>query len=355
MVSDPRRRGLAVTSLEALCTCPWRYFLERILRLELPPDEAEELPSFEPSRLGRLVHAVLERLERLEAPETRSEPRSLAAAAASHEVEITWPTEERLAAITLRRAERLLAEAGLTRWGLAHAEVARALPYLQAARQIDAGRCRLLGVEVEGEHELAGGSAPLRLAFRVDRVERLGDRLVLTDFKTGRPEGSYRSASGRRSGMMRALASGRRVQAALYAQAARTLGEAGGEPAATPPVGRYLFLAPDLPDGERESAVSGDDEESAAALAAVVATGHTGLAEGTLFPRLLDPRLEKTAAACSSCRVAAACLQHDSGARLRLAARLGRLRKGDRAPESDAEAALVALYDLGNPPGEGAE
>lgn len=353
--SDPRRRGLAVTSLEALCTCPWRYFLERMLRLELPPDEAEELPSFEPSRLGRLVHAVLERLAPPEPSKTSPGPRSLAAAAARQEAEVTWPTEERLAAIALRRAERLLAEAGLTRWGLAHAEVARALPYLHAARQIDAGRCRLLGVEVEGEHEVAGGSAALRLSFRVDRLERLGDRLVLTDFKTGRPEGSYRSASGRRSGMMRALTSGRRVQATLYAQAARALGGDGGEPAATPPVGRYLFLAPDLPDEERESAVPADDEESAAALATVTATGHAALTAGTLFPRLLDSRLEKTADPCSSCRVAAACLQHDSGARLRLAARLGRLRTGERAPESAAEAALLALYDLGNPPGGGAE
>lgn len=340
--ADPRRRQLAVTSLEALCSCPWRYFVERMLRLDLPPDEAEELPRLDAARLGRLVHAVLERLIPRHAGDDAAD---LAVAASRPTTRVTWPNDAALAAIAREEADRLLAEDGLARWPLGTAEAARALPYLRAAREVDGGRFEALAAEAQASLVLSVGEAPRRLGFRVDRLERIGGGLVLTDFKTGKPGLARSSDAGRRKAMLQSISTGRKLQAALYARVGAAERLENGPSAGA--VGRYVYLAPELEDADRRVEVAADDLEAAAALDRAVGAGLAALDRGAFFPRLLDARLEKTADVCSSCRVAASCLQHDSGARLRLAERLARLRRRELPSDGPAESALLALYDLG--------
>lgn len=340
--ADPRRRQLAVTSLEALCACPWRHFVERLLRLDLPPDEAEELPRLDAARLGRIVHAVLERLVPAEAG---SPALDLTTAPTRPATPVVWPDDLTLSELARQEAERLLAEDGLARWPLSRAEAARALPYLRAARDVDRGRFEALATEAQAEMTLPIDGVPRRLGFRVDRLERLDGRLVLTDFKTGKPELTRGSDTARRKAMLQSIATGRRLQAALYARASADDRHEAGPSASA--LGRYVYLGPGLEVAERQVDVAADDAEAAAALERAVAAGMDARDRGAFFPRLLDPRLEKSADVCSFCRVAASCLQHDSGARLRLAERLTRLRGGEVPVDGPAEASLAMLYDLG--------
>ncbi len=299
---------LPITRLENLAACAWQTHLARNLRLEALPDPLATLPELAAQQVGTLVHRALERLARLAGLPARGE---LAEVLARAPVRVPWPAPAALRRELEDLAAELLAESGPTWPGLARALAARALPHLEAARELlwAEGDCEVLGVEVEGSCTLGRADAPaVELHFRADLVAR-GARLVLCDYKTGRPLSSAKTEKSRREHLLNAVASGERLQAAAYQVGAAALGEAAE--------GWYLFLRPELERDLRVFSTAGD-AELAATFSRAAETALAGWEAGVLFPRLVEPRGEKEPARCAYCPVAEACLRHDSGSRLRL-------------------------------------
>ena len=98
-----------------------------------------------------------------------------------------------------------------------------------------------------GEVAVAGAGV---VRFRADRADRAGDRLVLVDYKSGKPVSTAKTPKTRESHLRAKIARGRLLQAAAYA------GSAGADGS-----GRYLYLKPDEAwDVEtRNVVVCGDD------------------------------------------------------------------------------------------------
>lgn len=299
---------LWVTTLEALARCGWQTFLRRLLRLEQPPDPAATMTSLSAGLLGDVVHRVLAAIA----------GGSQAAGSIWHEALTrdphprSWPPPAEVETLTLRLATQVAREAGIHSRGLAVALGRRVLPFLEAARQCDwvPHAPPGLGVEVEGRVPLADREGRTRwLWFACDRLDRgTGPGVVGTDYKTGRPLLRVKTADARRSHLLAAIHKGEALQAAVYALAA---GQEG--------LGRYLYLAPDIEAGERELVARQDDPEIGAALTEISAVLLGLWDAGVFMPRLTEPGGRDTGAACRTCELVEACLQHDTTARHRLA------------------------------------
>ena len=202
-------------------------------------------------------------------------------------------------------------------------------------------------VAVERERSIDVADARGRahaLCFRADRIERIGGRERLTDFKTGRPISKKKTEATRRADFIAAVARGEVLQPVAYARS--TQGEGSG---------RLLYLRPDLSDDMTEfSAPRGD-----VGLGEAFDTALHGLFDawnaGSFFPRLLGPDLDQEPTACQFCAVAQACLRGDTGARRRFAAWL-EASENDREPRlAVAELSLLRLFRLGAAPDAEAE
>jgi len=105
--ADPRHEPVYVTTLEGLARCPWRSFLQRILRIEPRPDAMETLPRIDALLLGSSVHGLLERIAggRATAPlsELLEQPGS----------EVPWPADEELVRMARTTAQGLLERDGV--------------------------------------------------------------------------------------------------------------------------------------------------------------------------------------------------------------------------------------------------
>lgn len=298
---DPRDRELFVTTLERLADCGWRTFLEKLLRIEPPPDPLDALPAIDGVLVGNLVHRVLSAV-------ANSGGGDLAQAAERVPQRIVWPDAPSLEATTLFLAAELLREDGWMLPGFAHVLANEARPYLAIARELDAldppiGVC---GSEVSGVLRL--GAAGRGIGFRADRVDRGADGLRLVDFKTGKAISEHKTQAKRDEKLTGGIESGLNLQAAAYAFAAGD----GAE-------GRYLFLEPDLASEARVAVVRGDDDERRRAFERTVGTLLDAYEAGAFFPRLLSAKLDDEHDHCEYCEVADACVRGDSGARARLA------------------------------------
>ncbi len=348
--ADPRRQDpVYVTTLEQLATCPWRLLVERLLRLERVPDPLEGLPGIDPLLVGQLVHRVLAELvgSALQgsdptgigptgagplAPATLDEVRGRPPSA------VGWPEAGELDELLAAVAEATVRERGIVLPGFAALLAAAARGHLESARRLDweTGPVPAVGTEVEGRlpARWSPGGAPA-VAFRADRADHRGGRLVLTDYKTGRRAVSdARQARTRRRHLVLAVARGERLQAAAYALA-------GGEP---PLRGRYLFLDPRVPEIAREAIADGNDPALAAAFEEALGATLTAWRAGSFFPRLVDPERDEEPRLCRFCGAAEACLRGDSGAR-------GRLRRWavetlERPPGEPQLAAAAELWRL---------
>ena len=314
---DPRSAPLHVTTLERLAACGWQTLLSRLLRMEAPPDAGGALPGIDKRLLGSAVHRAIEGV--------------FAAPGAG------WPGDAELAAIANAAAAEVLEEEGIPLRGLARVLAQQALPFLERARSLDLAETAPLEIlAAEGERSIQVADADGRartLRFRADRIERVGGRERLTDFKTGNPIAKGKPDT-RRKHFLAKIASGRALQPLAYARSAPD----GGE-------GRLLFLRPDIADAEY-SARREDAELGAAFDSALRGLFHAWDA-GSFFPRLLDEDLEKEPRACLYCEVATACLRGDPGARRRLAGWVETRQAGDGAPPAGAERALLNLFRLG--------
>ncbi len=340
---DPRaQQRLYVTHLERLAECPWRFFLERLLRLAPAPDPLEVLPGVEPRLVGSLVHEVLRAIvER----EIGSPPATLDEARLRLGVAAAWPSETRLGRLLHDGAEAIVREEGLPLPGLARALAAAAAPILESAREREWGEGTLpavLAAEIEGAVTVTDAAGkPRRVGFRADRVDRRGEALRLTDYKSGRALAwRERSADGRRGEMLAAVESARFLQAAAYALAG---GHAEDE-------GRCVYVHPEVADDRPWSATArAADPGIAQAFAGAARTTLSAWDAGAFFPRFLLQDRSAEHPQCERCEVRDACVRGDSGARLRLDAWLDDHlpRPLAPAPETPAEAALVALWPLG--------
>jgi hypothetical protein len=298
---DPRERELFVTTLERLADCGWRTFLEKLLRIEPPPDPLDTLPAIDGILVGNLVHRVLNVVANAPGGE-------LAQAAERVPLRLAWPDARALEATTLLLAAELLREDGWTLPGLAHVLANEARPYLAIARELDAldpaiGVC---GSEVTGLLRLS--PAAQSIGFRADRVDRSTHGLRLVDFKTGKAISEHKTQAKRDEKLTSGIESGVNLQAAAYAFTAAE----GSE-------GRYLFLKPDLASEARVAIVRSDDDERRRVFERTVGTLLDAYEAGAFFPRLLSAKLVDEHDHCQYCEVADACVRGDSGARARLA------------------------------------
>ncbi|HKV13153.1 MAG TPA: PD-(D/E)XK nuclease family protein, partial [Thermoanaerobaculia bacterium] len=319
---DPRERPLYVTHLEDLAACPWQLFLRRLLRVAPTPDPLGALPGIDPPLLGSVVHAALERIAH--GPLLRREP--------AH-----WPPAVRVDAILLEEAERLLAEEGIFLPGLARALADRARRFLDTARDTDwsVGALPVAATEKEGEAQiLIGGLRTRTVLFKADRLDRDGDLLAWTDYKTGKPLSDARTEDARRKHFLDRVKEGRSLQAAAYVR--------GSDGEAT---GRYLYLRPELPaEAEREFAVTWRDGDVLEAFTAAVRALLANWDAGAFFPRVVDTTGRKEPPRCLFCTVAEACVRGDSGARHRLFAWTERAREEEELAAE--EAALLKVWRL---------
>ena len=331
--ADLRRQRLYVTTIERVARCPWQTFLLRLLGLEQAPDPLASLPDISPLMVGSTVHQVLEEIAAAPAGDT---PCDLAAVAQRHALAVAWPPPAKVESMLRAAAARVLSAEGLGLPGFERVLVEWARPYLEAAHLYEWGSTppAVLATEAEGYVRLGPDS---EVWFRADRVDRSGEALRLTDYKTGKPFPDAKTEPTRQRKLVDKVRSGEALQAAAYALAARAFAAGGA--------GRYAFLRPDIDDYAREAVVASDNEEVTQAFATTVATVLDAWRTGSFFPRLVAADQDKEPPACEFCDVSAACLRGDSTSRRRLR-EWGEDAKSQ--PSDDAERTLLALWQLGS-------
>ncbi len=314
---DPRLRTPSVSFVEAVASCPWQALLRRLLRIERVPDPLAAVPRADNRVLGMLVHRILERIVERVVPRSKTLAEAVERAALAEldgvgdrgegRPAVPWPSRPELTALARAEAARLLRDEGVSLPGLADMLARQVRPPLEVARRLDWGEADALpaiATEVSGTVTVGGR----RLAFRADRVDLRGDRVVLTDYKAGKPFAFGATTHRRRAVHLDQIARGRRLQAAVYASA----------DGVQRPDGRFLFLKPEVEDGPRVLVAAGADDDFKTALHGALEAILGAVEAGVLFPRLVDPDGRNEPRPCRYCDVAEACLRGDSGVRGRL-------------------------------------
>lgn len=226
-------RTLSATSLQSYATCPFHYYLDKVLGVR--PLEQSDADTFDARERGTAVHDVLEQLVRgaIERDKPPTEP---------------WTAAEHADAQRMlgEQADRLLAEGKAGRPTVWAVRVER---WRRQLRQVlfadDEYRLRTGSRPLAVEHgfggedplvvELPGGA--VRLQGSIDRVDRREDgALVIFDYKTGGSK--YYDAFAAHGATADLTDRGEHLQLPLYALAAR---RDFGEPA-TPVAGYYWFV-----------------------------------------------------------------------------------------------------------------
>ncbi|MGC8915606.1 MAG: PD-(D/E)XK nuclease family protein [Thermoanaerobaculum sp.] len=284
----------AITAMELYAQCPWKAFLERVLRLE--PNASTGRPGAElrPELLGSLVHRVLEKVlsahhEELRAMRRRGEP--------TEGVPVVWP-HGREEALARGAAVELLRFPGALYPGLVEALVAAALPYLEVARDVITDPRTGSFTSGEGEGRRWTQADGPRWFFRFDAFGSFQGFDTFYDFKTGNPARYFQG----KSNLLGRVRRGELLQGAMYAM--------GGH------LGRYVFLDPSW-DGERILDVP-YSHELAEALWETLDSFMAAARLGVFFPRLFDPQERREPHACQRCDVRLACSRGESAARRRL-------------------------------------
>ena len=197
---------ISPSALEAWATCPYKFFLNRILGIAAPPEEEEDEMSA--SERGSLVHKILERFVR-EGNQTDTDLLDLA------ETEFAIAEERGVTGYPLlwdMAKEDILA-------GLRSFMAAEADWLAEAATEASAEESFGRGAEI-GEVSVAiDDLGEIWFRGKIDRIDVVGDDIRVRDFKTGKPEPYFDGAGGRKAD--RTLANGRAMQLPVYVAAAR--------------------------------------------------------------------------------------------------------------------------------------
>jgi hypothetical protein len=337
--ADLRGGPRYVTSLENMARCPWKAVLEKLLRLEAPPDPLESFPELDALIVGSTVHHVLERLFS-PGPGDRVS-RQLTDVRDAEPRVVEWPDASVIAQLAERCARDQLAAQGFPYAGLVRVLAERVAAHVERARELwDSRTVEVLGAEVDGSLEVADGERRHTLFFRADLVERAGDIVRLSDYKTGKPVSDGKKAATRAGHFLRAVAQGRLLQAVAYALAS------GGER----DIGRYLFLGRDLRPELAEVAFDPGAPQGAmfeAAFRDAVSTLGCSWDAGVFPPRLTEVATDKSAASCTWCELSSACLQGDTGMRKRQRDWADRARiSREEGTLSEVEARYLEVWEL---------
>ncbi|MBL8859898.1 MAG: PD-(D/E)XK nuclease family protein [Planctomycetes bacterium] len=316
---DKLRQGrLYVTHLEALAGCGWQAFLRHVLGLEPPLDPAAELPDLEPRIVGNVVHDVLHKV------------------IGTRPAHVAWPTDDKLVPMVRGAARVALIERGILLSGFEALVAARAQPMIAVARALDMREGEASGAATVSEFAdkislAAGLHGERELHFRADRVDQLKEGARYTDYKTGAPLSDAVKAETHLKRHLTGIATGRKLQAQTYAQAAGP----GG-------VGRYLHLGESLDETHRVFAISHGDPQARELFDDALETLLGAWDMGAFLPRILQPDRARENPLCSRCEVKIACLRGDSTAHRRLAA------FAVAAPDAEAvdRSAARALWSL---------
>jgi hypothetical protein len=337
--ADLRRAERYVTSLEGMARCPWRTLLEKLLRLEAPPDPLESFPEIDALTIGLCVHRTLEEMLDPDPANEEPAPRTLSERLDAEPRVVAWPAPAQIEALAARFAEQQLAAQGHPYPGLARVLAGRVVAYVARARELfDASAISVLGAEVAGSLVLEDDGRRHALAFRADLVERLGDGFRLTDYKTGKVVSKAKKAKKRAEEFEEAVAKGELLQAVAYALAS------GG----AADIGRYLYLKPSHPLETAEVRFAAGTPQAVrleAAFRGAVSTLGNSWDEGVFLPRLSEVHKDETPARCSWCDFTSACLHGDTGMRQRQRDHVEAAR-ARRLPPGALESRHLALWDL---------
>ena len=310
-------------------------FLERLLRLKPPPTAEEEIPSLPPRLAGppSICFSIdwLRPDSRAGAARRRSGHARSGHLAGGRARPPARRGGRRGAALRRDRRRTLCAGAGSF-----DSRARRNCPGARLERRTR----EILAVESEGSAELLLDGAVRTIRFRADRVERSGDgdSLLLTDYKSGAPVSAGKKAPTRDRALAKSIREGKNLQLAAYA-----LARLDG---ATTTAGRLLFVRPDLAEQSREVyATAGDAALAGAPWSAIFRARELG----AFLPRLVGADLRSTFDGCDNCDVRVACVQGDSGARLRFERWAASRVPGTARGESAAEGAARELFEI-HPP-----
>jgi ATP-dependent helicase/DNAse subunit B len=197
------RQVWSASRLEAYRTCPFFFFVGRVLGLE-PRDEPT--PGLDARQLGNIYHHLLEAVYSHRGLEDASDPAALVGA-----LEVVAPA-------LLERAPREEGFRATAWWDQTRAEILEQVRRtLEALAELQGTfrpyRCEApFGLEGQPALELQDGDDVLRLRGLIDRVDRdAAGRVRIIDYKTAGP---WRYTN-------RAVREGEKLQLPLYALAAR--------------------------------------------------------------------------------------------------------------------------------------
>ncbi|MCP4896337.1 MAG: hypothetical protein GY906_05125 [bacterium] len=303
------RQPVAVTRLEGVAKCPWQAFITRRLNIAPMPDPLHTLPELTGALIGNLVHDVLDEIVRQMIGENG---RSVEAMVLREAQNIEWPRGDELDALVARLSHEITVDAGLTAYGVAPLLATMVGPYLEVAERVAGFELGgVLGSEVQGTLEFDGLTT--QLAFRVDRLDRIDNRLIFIDYKTGKPV--VKAAKTQKTldkNLRKGVARGELLQGVVYALASKN-----GS-------GCYLSLKPETgvdSDASRWTVIHADDREVVEAFEKAVVTVWEGWEAGAMVPRVENAgKPGSQPDCCAWCSVSEACIRSDSGRRQRLSA-----------------------------------
>ncbi len=293
----PERR-ISPTSLEGYASCPFKYFLERVLDIE-PTDEPREAFELSPLERGSLYHAILEKFMR-----SRREAGRLP---------LSIDDLDELQGVARRlldgSGQYLPGYAGARDLELKRLEVNLAL-WLAAELREDDGfvptyfEARFGGEPRTGDDpELflsdgvpfkAFGGVEVEFSGKIDRIDiapGTGEARVI-DYKTGK-----RWSRGKKEPKM--FEQGKRLQLPIYILAARRM-LADRSPGATVKLAEYLYIS--APGGVTSTALTSDElEERMDDLSKAIGFIIHSISHGLFFPYPSDDRR------CKNCDYADAC------------------------------------------------
>lgn len=204
-----RNAPISPSALETWAACPYRYFLNRILRLSAPPEDDEE-NTISALDKGSLVHKILEQF-------VKNQGSTEAALLAEAEKQFAEYDRRGVTGHHLLwEVEKEQIRAGLTAFLKADAEWLGATPAKSNA-EISFGRKTELG-----EVSIAiDGLGDVWFEGKIDRLDALDDGEVrVRDFKTGRPD---KYTSGNTAQNAATVANGQALQLPVYTAAARLI------------------------------------------------------------------------------------------------------------------------------------